>query len=255
MNNLLRPRIWPSFLASSGVGTCDVPFRYASEPTHCGCPVAQPSSSRSLRSAQSRKRVPSFVVSRQQFMKYPGLRMMSKIMKKYLVVLLLTTTISGCGELWKLVPIDPGNKPAIVDSYAPQNVKPGEVWKIFIKAEDKDGDMKDLVAKISPAGTSFFTYSITSIHEGERGEFAGYLFVKTPPSPYLRGKMFHLSVYIRDQEGRKSDPVGLLLHFNGRSEAELEMPEKWQFASRNKLGGIFSDYLLEYVREITSPRE
>jgi hypothetical protein len=33
---------------------------------------AHPSSSRSLRSAQSRKRVPSFVVSRQQFLKYPG---------------------------------------------------------------------------------------------------------------------------------------------------------------------------------------
>ncbi len=32
MNNLLRPRIWQSFLASSGVGPCDVPFRYASEP-------------------------------------------------------------------------------------------------------------------------------------------------------------------------------------------------------------------------------
>jgi hypothetical protein len=32
MNNLLRPRIWPSFLASSAVGSCDVPFRYGSEP-------------------------------------------------------------------------------------------------------------------------------------------------------------------------------------------------------------------------------
>ncbi|MEE8315588.1 MAG: hypothetical protein V3R70_03450 [Syntrophobacteria bacterium] len=32
MNHLLRPRIWPSFLASSGVGPCDVPSRYASEP-------------------------------------------------------------------------------------------------------------------------------------------------------------------------------------------------------------------------------
>jgi hypothetical protein len=30
MNHLLRPPIWPSFLASSGVGSCDVPFRYAS---------------------------------------------------------------------------------------------------------------------------------------------------------------------------------------------------------------------------------
>ena len=116
MNYLLRPRIWPSFLASSGVGPCDVPFRYASasivdlgfrisdflqqfmiqnlivqispfvfSSPELFCkfsirnpnsaivnPVARPSSSRSLRSAQSRERVPSFVVSRQQFMKYRG---------------------------------------------------------------------------------------------------------------------------------------------------------------------------------------
>ncbi|MDH3928245.1 MAG: hypothetical protein OEV22_09920, partial [Deltaproteobacteria bacterium] len=44
MDHLLRPRIWPSFLASSGVRPCDVPFRYASEPPPCGCPVAHPSS-------------------------------------------------------------------------------------------------------------------------------------------------------------------------------------------------------------------
>ncbi len=31
MNDLLRPRIWPSFRASSGVEPCDVPFRYASD--------------------------------------------------------------------------------------------------------------------------------------------------------------------------------------------------------------------------------
>ncbi|MGB6281664.1 MAG: hypothetical protein WBF55_02940 [Syntrophobacteria bacterium] len=66
-------------------GPCEEPFRYASEPIpqyrgtvarHAAqapaLRVARPSSSRSLRSAQSRKRVPSFVVSRQQFMKYPG---------------------------------------------------------------------------------------------------------------------------------------------------------------------------------------
>ena len=32
MNHLLRPRIWPSFWASSGIGSCDLPFRHASEP-------------------------------------------------------------------------------------------------------------------------------------------------------------------------------------------------------------------------------
>ena len=90
-------------------------------------------------------------------------------MKRCLPVLLPTSTIFGCGELWKIVSIDPGNRPVTLHSYAPQNVKPGALWKILIKTEDKDGDMKDIVAKISPAGASFFTYSITPIQEGDRG--------------------------------------------------------------------------------------
>ncbi len=42
MNHLLRPRIWPSFIAFSGVGPCDVPLRYGSEPIpQYGCQVAR----------------------------------------------------------------------------------------------------------------------------------------------------------------------------------------------------------------------
>jgi hypothetical protein len=50
MNNLLRPRICPSFLASSDVGPSEVPFRDASESIpRDGCQVAHPS----LRSSDS----------------------------------------------------------------------------------------------------------------------------------------------------------------------------------------------------------
>ena len=44
MNRLLRPRIWYSSRTSSGLETCDVLFKYASDSTPCGCPVASPSS-------------------------------------------------------------------------------------------------------------------------------------------------------------------------------------------------------------------
>jgi hypothetical protein len=74
MNHLLRPWIWPSFLASSGAPSQaqdkltlrrTVQVRLGSNPAvpQDGCLVARPSNSRSLRSAQSRKRVPSFTVS------------------------------------------------------------------------------------------------------------------------------------------------------------------------------------------------
>jgi len=56
MNYLLRPQIWPSFLASSGVGPCDVPSRVRLGTNTLRLPGGTPIS----------------VVSRQQFMKYPG---------------------------------------------------------------------------------------------------------------------------------------------------------------------------------------
>ena len=177
-------------------------------------------------------------------------------MKRYLITLVLVASILGCGELWKLVPIDPGHKPVILDSYASQNVKPGTVWKILVEAEDKDGDMKKIVAAIAPGPQSFLTYSFVPVQEEEEGErLAGYIFVKTPRSPSLQGKMFHLTIFVQDKEERKSNSVGFLLHFTEESVALYDLPEKWQFASTNKLGGIFSDYFVEYVRELTSPRE
>ena len=41
-NHLLRPRIWPSFRASSGLEPYAVLNKYASGPSPCGCPVARP---------------------------------------------------------------------------------------------------------------------------------------------------------------------------------------------------------------------
>lgn len=174
-------------------------------------------------------------------------------MKRFLLIVFFSALLLSCGELWKLVPIEPGSKPIISDSFAPQEVKPGKGWKIFLKAEDKDGDMKDIVVSISPASRSFLTYSFASIREEEGESLAGYLFIKTPPSPYLLNEIFHLTVSIRDRTERKSNSVGFLLSFT--SEGEVELPEKWREASQNRLAIIFPDYFNNYLRELQSPRE
>jgi hypothetical protein len=174
-------------------------------------------------------------------------------MRSSLLIVALSLLTLGCGELWKLVPIEPGSKPVILDSFAPQKVKPGTGWRIFLEAEDKDGDMKDIVVSISPASRSILAYSFASIRQEERGSLAGYLFVKTPPSPYLQNEIFHLSIFIRDKTERKSDSVGFLLRFTSKSDVQL--PEKWREPSENRLGIIFPEYFNNYVREIDSPRE
>ena len=86
-----------------------------------------------------------------------------------MLIVALTVLIAGCGELWKLVPIDPGHKPVILDSYASQNVKPGTVWKILVEAEDKDGDMKKIVAAIAP-GPQSFPHLFLRLYSGRRRE-------------------------------------------------------------------------------------
>ena len=71
MNHLLRPRIWASFLVSSGVGSCDVPVQ-----VRLGTNTAVPRDGCQARgaSACAARGTPIFMVSRQQFKKYPGLR-------------------------------------------------------------------------------------------------------------------------------------------------------------------------------------
>jgi len=71
MNGLLRPRIWASFLASSGHAPCDV----LSSTSRVRVPAVARLQAHLFRarSAQSRKRVPSFTVSRRQ-LKLPAER-------------------------------------------------------------------------------------------------------------------------------------------------------------------------------------
>jgi len=62
------PKAGSSFRASSGVGPCDVPFRYASKPTPCGCQVARPSSrSRDSNSSNIRTNFLLYYLKRWQF--------------------------------------------------------------------------------------------------------------------------------------------------------------------------------------------
>src|SRR5512139_3962645 len=72
MNRLLRPRIWPSFRASSGLAPCDVLNKYASGPSPAvprdGCPVARPSP-RSRDGVSCIMRADRFLISRPTF--YP----------------------------------------------------------------------------------------------------------------------------------------------------------------------------------------
>ena len=46
--------------------------------------------------------------------------------------------------------------PVIVQSFAPKELKPGDVWKVYLKASDPEGKMKYIFATVSQPGADHY---------------------------------------------------------------------------------------------------
>ena len=162
--------------------------------------------------------------------------MMRKVCQALVVFLLL----SGCaayqhqGET-----ADTGHPPIILATYAPEVIRPGAVWRVYLKATDADGDMKDIAAVMWQTGVGFYSTDITRIKKGEAKEVAGYLFLNTPVDPTLLSDRFTLTLLVRDRQGNKSEPVDVRFHFDYVPPEKL--PPSWQAVAENRLGGILID--------------
>lgn len=162
--------------------------------------------------------------------------------KKVLFTLAVTFLIFGCAGSQPHgadVGKDKGHAPTIVDSYAPSVIRPGKTWRIYLRARDDDGDMKDIVTVFSKEGRTPFKTTVTRVEDTESKELAGHLFLRIPQNSYLLYRSFTFTVMVRDSQGNKSDPVDFPLRFAyGQNPG---VPEKWQEAANRKLGAILID--------------
>lgn len=160
--------------------------------------------------------------------------------KKKLIVSLSLLLLSGCAAYQHPGDtIQPGQPPVILATFAPEVIRPGAVWRVYLKATDADGDMKDIVAVMRQTGFGYYSTDITRIKKGDAKEVAGYLFLNTPTDPTLISDRFTLTLLVRDRQGNKSEPVDLPLHFDYVPPEEL--PQSWQAVAENRLGGILID--------------
>ena len=125
--------------------------------------------------------------------------------------------------------------PAIVDSYASSVIRPGTSWRVYLRANDIDGNMKTIVAVLSGPGISPQT-SITQLKKNHRLEFAGYLFMRTARDGSLLSNTYKLQVFVRDSKEAKSETVELPLSFGFNKSQKL--PAEWQDVAEKKLGGM-----------------
>jgi hypothetical protein len=158
---------------------------------------------------------------------------MKKVVQAMLVLFLLT----GCAAYQHPDDnTDTGQPPVILATYAPEVIRPGAVWRVYLKATDADGDMKEIDAVMWQTGFGYYPTDITWIKKDDAKELAGYLFLNTPPDPTLLSDQFTLTLLVEDRQGNKSKPVEVHFHFDYVPPEKL--PESWQPVAENRLGGI-----------------
>ena len=159
------------------------------------------------------------------------------MIKKVVLAVLVFLLLSGCavsqhpGET-----TDADHPPVILATYASKVIRPGSVWKVYLKATDPDGDMKQIDAVMWQTGYGYYPTDITWIKKDDAKEVAGYLYLNTPPEPTLLSDRFILTLLVVDREGKKSEPVKVPLQFDYVPPEKL--PEAWQPVADNQLGGI-----------------
>ena len=112
--------------------------------------------------------------------------------------------------------------PVIVQSFAPKELTPGDVWKVYLKASDPDGKMKYIFATVSQPGVGSYPVSITKIKDENQKEVSGYIYLNTAPGRSSRffNLTLTLTVNIKDDRGQFSKPAVFPLSFAAKPSPE-----------------------------------
>jgi len=117
--------------------------------------------------------------------------------------------------------------PVITSHFASSDLRPGDNWKIYLKASDSDGDMKYIVATVKQAGVGVYPVSLTRIREENRKDLSGYVYLNTMGGSSYSSLSFYsltLTLWVQDRAGNFSDPVEVPLTFGSRVEAQAIPP-------------------------------
>jgi hypothetical protein len=167
---------------------------------------------------------------------------------KALILLWLVIGGTGCAATEKKSAEPPSQQgqtakppqaaPVISQAFASPQIAPGRVWKVYLKASDADGDMKELVCTIHQPGVGTYPVSITRIKEGNRKSLSGYLYLNVSATRNLDFVELALTVQVRDRAGQLSEPVNFLLSINSRY---AQQPPPEGVFQENDLGPIMID--------------
>jgi len=161
--------------------------------------------------------------------------------KKLLIGLALILPAMGCATMMDMQAREKTYgkaAPVITESFASQELRPGDTWKIYLKASDPDGDLQSVVAVVEQKGVGSYPLSYTKLKEGNQKELSGYVYLNTS-GPYgdswLYSYSLTITVQVKDKAGHYSQPVVFPVSFNNRF---TQQPPPSGIYEENNLGPV-----------------
>ena len=137
--------------------------------------------------------------------------------------------------------IEPGGSPPIITHwFASEELSHGDIWKIYVEANDPDGDMRQFVCVFNQVGYGLYSSEYVVIKKRHREKMKGYL-----AFPSFLGAGFwlpewtqlSLTIYIRDKGGNISNKVAFPLVLS-RGAKQEPPPSPFDIGGLDRLGTI-----------------
>jgi len=115
------------------------------------------------------------------------------------------------------------NVPVITNVFASKELRPGDTWKVFLRAQAPDGDMKRIVCTLEQPGSGQ-GLSFIKIREGRHGRLSGHIFLNTETGSGVPFASCRLTLQIQDKKGNFSKSVSLTLSLNPQAVRQSPPP-------------------------------
>ena len=134
-----------------------------------------------------------------------------------------------------------GTPPFITAFYAPEHVRNGDALKLYVAAEDPDGDMLRVTVSVSQLGLGDYPTDWTYLKSGDQKGFMGYLQWNTASSRASilpENTRVTVKVCVFDKRGNQSNEVVIPMIFSSFAVAYPPRPAPFDQDGLHRLGYI-----------------
>jgi hypothetical protein len=136
------------------------------------------------------------------------------------------------------------NPPIINFAYAQENIRQGDIWKIYLSVSDPSSNMARIVCRIDQDGGVRHRPSVLYLKKGMQSGFTGYFALPTndASSGNLWGEDWILQFTFVDRGGNEMKTLQFPLKFDGGGQMKL-LPSDLEKALNQRLGTIDVEFV------------